>query len=150
MKQHEKLLKIIVVWKNGKINSEQKISFSFLLFYIYLNSFKTADREMRLMIDTLTRNNEDLKGQNQALINELELLKEKYYIAKQNLEKSMRDGTLLKEELTKAVYARDSLEKEVARLNGKVNELAAGKKAAEEKVEFLTGRANNLQVDLRR
>jgi chromosome segregation ATPase len=105
---------------------------------------------MRLMIDTLTRNNEDLKGQNQALINELELLKEKYYIAKQNLEKSMRDGTLLKEELTKAVYARDSLEKEVARLNGKVNELATSKKAAEEKAEFLTGRTNNLQVDLRR
>jgi hypothetical protein len=35
-------------------------------------------------------------------------------------------------------------------LNGKVNELAAGKKAADEKVEFLTGRTNNLQVDLRR
>ncbi|CAF3771865.1 unnamed protein product [Rotaria socialis] len=112
--------------------------------------FKTADREMRLMIDTLTRNNEDLKGQNQALINELELLKEKYYIAKQNLEKSMRDATLLKEELTKAVYARDSLEKETVRLNGKVNELAAGKKAADEKVDFLNGRTNNLQVDLRR
>ncbi|CAF1015664.1 unnamed protein product [Rotaria sp. Silwood1] len=112
--------------------------------------FKTADREMRLMIDTLTRNNEDLKGQNQALINELELLKEKYYIAKQNLEKSMRDATLLKEELTKAVYARDSLEKESVRLNGKVNELAAGKKAADEKVDFLNGRTNNLQVDLRR
>jgi chromosome segregation ATPase len=105
---------------------------------------------MRLMIDTLTRNNEDLKGQNQALINELELLKEKYYIAKQNLEKSMRDGGVLKEELTKAIYARDSIEKEAARLNGKVNELAAGKKAADEKVEFLTGRTNNLQVDLRR
>jgi chromosome segregation ATPase len=105
---------------------------------------------MRLMIDTLTRNNEDLKGQNQSLINELELLKEKYYIAKQNLEKSMRDSALLKEELTKAVYARDSLEKENARLSGKVNELATGKKAAEEKVEMLTARANNLQVDLRR
>ncbi|CAF4690932.1 unnamed protein product, partial [Rotaria sp. Silwood1] len=112
--------------------------------------FKAADREMRLMIETLTRNNEDLKGQNQTLINELELLKEKYYIAKQNLEKSMHDATLLKEELTKAVYARDSLEKDSARLSAKVNELTSGKKSAEEKLELLTGRANNLQVDLRR
>ena len=91
-----------------------------------------------------------VKLEDQVLINELELLKEKYYIAKQNLEKSMRDGTVLKEELTKAVYARDSLEKETVRLNGKVNELAAGKKAADEKVDFLNGRTNNLQVDLRR
>ncbi|CAF0982951.1 unnamed protein product [Rotaria sordida] len=112
--------------------------------------FKVADREMRLMIDTLTHNNEDLKVQNQTLINELELLKEKYYIAKQNLEKSMHDATLFKEELTKAVYARDSLEKESARLNGKVNELSTGKKSAEEKLELLTGRTHNLEVDLRR
>ncbi|CAF2449920.1 unnamed protein product [Rotaria sp. Silwood2] len=112
--------------------------------------FKAADREMRLMIDTLTRNNEDLKGQNQTIINELELLKEKYYIAKQNLEKSMHDTALLKEELTKAVYARDSLEKDSARLSTKVNELTAGKKSTEEKLELLTGRTNNLQVDLRR
>ncbi len=146
MKQQEKSSKIIVEWKNGKFQLKNL----FISIISHFHSFKTADREMRLMIDTLTRNNEDLKGQNQALINELELLKEKYYIAKQNLEKSMRDGTLLKEELTKAVYARDSLEKEVARLNGKVNELATSKKAAEEKAEFLTGRTNNLQVDLRR
>jgi septation ring formation regulator EzrA len=105
---------------------------------------------MRLMIDTLTRNNEDLKNQNQALINELELLKEKYYIAKQNLEKSMRDGTLLKDELTKTAYAKDSLEKEHVRLSGKVNELSTGKKTAEEKLELLAGRTNGLQVDLRR
>ena len=105
---------------------------------------------MRLMIDTLTRNNEDLKGHNQTLINELELLKEKYFISKQNLEKSLRDATLLKDELTKATYARDSLEKETVRLNGKVNELAASKKSTEEKLELLTARANNLQVDLRR
>ena len=105
---------------------------------------------MRLMIETLTRNNEDLKGQNQGLINELELLKEKYYIAKQNLEKSMRDTTTLKKELTKTVFARDSLEKEHVRLNSKINELTMGKKTAEEKLELLTGRANSLQVDLRR
>ncbi|CAF1369104.1 unnamed protein product [Adineta ricciae] len=112
--------------------------------------FKAADREMRLMIDTLTRNNEDLKGQNQVLINELELLKEKYFIAKQNLEKSMRDASALKDEYNKTVYNRDSSEKEVARLNSKLNELTAAKKSADEKVEFLTGRTNNLQVDLRR
>ena len=57
---------------------------------------------MRLMIDTLTRNNEDLKGQNQALINELELLKEKYYIAKQNLEKSIRDGALFQRRINQS------------------------------------------------
>lgn len=122
----------------------------FSLTLIFDLSFKNADREMRLMIDTLTRNNEDLKSQNQALISELELLKEKYYIAKQNLEKSMRDGAVLKEELTKTTYTRDSLEKETVRMNGKINELATGKKSAEDKVEFLTGRTNNLQVDLRR
>ena len=105
---------------------------------------------MRLMIDTLTRNNEDLKAQNQALINELELLKEKYYIAKQNLEKSMRDGSLLKDELTKTAYAKDSLEKDHVRLSGKVNELSTGKKTAEEKLDLLSGRTNSLQVDLRR
>ena len=115
-----------------------------------LPSFKLADREMRLMIDTLTRNNEDLKGQNLSLIKEFELLKEKYYIAKQNLEKAMRDVILLKEELTKAVYARDAAEKEMDRLNNRVTELASGKKIADEKIEFLTARANSLQIDLRR
>ena len=105
---------------------------------------------MRLMIETLTRNNEDLKGQNQSLINELELLKEKYYIAKQNLEKSIRDATGLKEELTKTVFARDSLEKDHVRLNSKLNELSMSKKTTDEKLELFTGRANNLQVDLRR
>lgn len=105
---------------------------------------------MRIMIDSLTRNNEELKGQNQTLINEIELLKEKYYIAKQNLEKTMHDATSLKDELTKAVYARDSLEKESTRLSSKVNELAVAKKSAEEKVDTLTDRSNNLQVDLRR
>ncbi|CAF3267195.1 unnamed protein product [Rotaria socialis] len=112
--------------------------------------FKATDREMRLMIDSLTRNNEELKGHNQTLINEIELLKEKYYIAKQNLEKTMHEATTLKEELTKAVYARDSLEKESARLSVKVSELATGKKSAEEKLDALTDRTNNLQVDLRR
>jgi chromosome segregation ATPase len=105
---------------------------------------------MHSMIDTLTGNNEDLKGQNQALINELELLKEKYYIAKQNLEKSMRDSAILQEQYTKAAYTRDSFEQEIGRLNAKMTELAAGKKAMEERMEFLTGRTNNLQVDLRR
>jgi len=113
-------------------------------------SFKAADREMRLMIDTLTRNNEDLKGQNQALINELELLKEKYYIAKQNLEKSIRDGSLLKEELTKIVYARDTLEKDNVRMASKLNELQTSKKTTEEKLELIGVRANGLQTDLRR
>jgi prefoldin subunit 5 len=130
--------------------NKRKFFFFIIIQFSFSDSFKAADREMRLMIDTLTRNNEDLKVQNQALINELELLKEKYYIAKQNLEKSMRDGALLKDELTKTVYARDSLEKDHLRLNSKVNELSAAKKTAEDKLELLTGRTNNLQVDLRR
>ncbi len=146
MRQQKNLLKIIVVWKNGKENSEK----IYLDLLFSLTSFKAADREMRLMIDTLTRNNEDLKGQNQVLINELELLKEKYFIAKQNLEKSMRDAAALKEEYNKTMFSRDSSEKEVARLNARVTELTNAKKAADEKVEFLTGRSNNLQVDLRR
>ena len=113
-------------------------------------SFKAADREMRLLIDTLTRNTEDLKVQNQSLIGELELLKEKYYIAKQNFEKLMREMATMKEEFTKSIFARDASEKETARLNSKVTELVAAKKTAEDKVEGLTARATNLQVDLRR
>lgn len=105
---------------------------------------------MRLMVDTLTRNNEDLKGQNQALTNEMELIKEKYYISRQNLEKALREVTFLKEEYTKAIYAREFSEKETARLTAKVNELTTSKKAADEKIEQLTGLCNNLQVDLRR
>jgi len=63
--------------------------------------FKISDHDMRQMLETLTRNNEDLKGQNSGLISEVELLREKYYVAKQNLEKTMREGGMLKEELTK-------------------------------------------------
>ncbi len=63
--------------------------------------FKMSDHDMRQMLETLTRNNEDLKGQNSGLISEVELLREKYYVAKQNLEKTMREGGMLKEELTK-------------------------------------------------
>lgn len=116
----------------------------------YSLSFKAADHEMRLVIDTLTRNNEDLKVQNQGLVSELELLKEKYYIAKQNFEKTMRETGLLKEELTKAVYARDAIEKEMARMNTKMNEVLSTKKSNEEKLEGLGARVHNLQVDLRR
>ncbi len=66
--------------------------------------YKISDHDMRQLLDTLTRNNEDLKGQNSGLISEVELLREKYYVAKQNLEKTMREGGMLKEELTKVGY----------------------------------------------
>ena len=112
--------------------------------------FKLADRDMRIMIDTLTRNNEELKQQNQSMISELELLREKYFLAKQNLEKTIRDNTLLKDDLTKTLFAKDSFEKELARLSGKFNETATARKAAEDKCAFLDTKVNNLNGDLRK
>lgn len=112
--------------------------------------FKITDRDMRIMIDTLTRNNEELKNQNQGMISELELLREKYFLAKQNLEKTIRDNTLLKDDLTKAIFAKDTLEKELARLSGKFNETQTARKAAEDKNEFLNTKVNNLNSDLRK
>jgi prefoldin subunit 5 len=105
---------------------------------------------MRLMIDTLTRNNDDYKVQNTALINELELLKEKYQIVKQNLDKSMRDTILIKDEFTKGMFVRSTTDKEIHQLTQQVNELTVAKKTGEDKIEFLTGRVNHLQVELRR
>lgn len=102
--------------------------------------FKIADHDMRVMIDQLTRNNEELKGQNQGLISEVELLREKYFVAKQNLEKALREGTQLKDELTKTLFSKDTLDKEFARVNAKLSETLAGKKAAEDKLEFLNNK----------
>lgn len=112
--------------------------------------FKVTDRDMRIMIDQLTRNNEEFKGQNQGLISEVELLREKYFVAKQNLEKSMREGGLMKDDLTKTLFAKDSLEKEFARVSAKLTENVAGRKAAEDKVEFLNNKVNTTSVDLRK
>lgn len=112
--------------------------------------FKLSDHDMRIMIDQLTRNNEDLKNQNQGLINEVELLKEKYFVAKQNLEKTMREGALIKEDLTKTLFAKDSIEKELSRLNSRVTETSASSKAAEDKIEFLSNKINTTSADLRK
>jgi chromosome segregation ATPase len=112
--------------------------------------FKISDRDMRIMIDTLTRNNEELKTNNQNLVSEVELLREKYFLAKQNLEKSIREAGMLKDELTKTLFSKDSVDKELARLNGKLNEVSTARKAADEKCEYLNGRVNNLNNDLRK
>jgi chromosome segregation ATPase len=102
------------------------------------------------MIDQLTRNNEELKAQNQGLISEVELLREKYFVAKQNLEKALREGTQLKDELTKTLFAKDTLEKEFARVNAKLGETLAAKKIADDKVEFLNNKVNTTTADLRK
>lgn len=112
--------------------------------------FKITDHDMRVMIDQLTRNNEELKSQNQGLISEVELLREKYFVAKQNLEKTIREGGIMKEDLNKTLFAKDSLEKELTRLNAKLGEHVAGRKAAEDKVEFLNNKVNTTSVDLRK
>lgn len=112
--------------------------------------FKITDHDMRVMIDQLTRNNEELKGQNQGLISEVELLREKYFVAKQNLEKAMREGGLMKEDLTKTLFAKESLEKELTRVNAKLNESQSARKAADDKVEFLNNKINSHSVDLRK
>jgi DNA repair exonuclease SbcCD ATPase subunit len=112
--------------------------------------FKIADHDMRVMIDQLTRNNEELKAQNQGLISEVELLREKYFVAKQNLEKALREGTQLKDELTKTLFAKDTLEKEFARVNAKLGETLAAKKIADDKVEFLNNKVNTTTADLRK
>lgn len=112
--------------------------------------FKISDHDMRIMIDQLTRNNEDVKGQNQGLISEVELLREKYFVAKQNLEKTLRESGLLKDDLTKTLFAKESLDKELVRVNSKLTEHTAGRKAAEDKVEFLNNKVNTTSVDLRK
>lgn len=112
--------------------------------------FKITEHEMRVMIDQLTRNNEELKTQNQGLISEVELLREKYFVAKQNLEKAMREGGIMKEDLTKTLFAKESLEKELTRVNSKLNEQSSARKAADDKVEFLNNKINAHTVDLRK
>lgn len=112
--------------------------------------FKISDHDMRIMIDQLTRNNEELKSQNQGLISEVELLREKYFVAKQNLEKTLRESGLLKDDLTKTLFQKDSLDKELVRVNSKLTENVAARKAAEDKVEFLNNKVNTTSVDLRK
>jgi DNA repair exonuclease SbcCD ATPase subunit len=112
--------------------------------------FKVADHDMRVLIEQLTRNNEELKAQNQGLISEVELLREKYFVAKQNLEKALREGAQLKDELTKTLFAKDTLEKEFARVNAKLGETLAAKKVADDKCEFLNSKVTTTTGDLRK
>lgn len=112
--------------------------------------FKISDHDMRLMIDQLTRANDELKAQNQGLVSEVELLREKYFVAKQNLEKAIREGGLMKDDLNKAIFTKDNLEKEVTRLNAKLSEHMSARKAAEDKAEFLNNKVNSNSADLRK
>lgn len=112
--------------------------------------FKISDHDMRIMIDQLTRSNEELKGQSQGLSSEVELLREKYFVAKQNLEKAIREGGIMKDDLNKTLFSKDNLEKELTRVNTKLNENMASRKAAEDKVEFLNNKVNTTSADLRK
>lgn len=112
--------------------------------------FKIADHDMRLMIDGLTRNNEEIKGQNQGLISEVELLREKYFVCKQNLEKAMQDGAAMKEELNKSLYGRETMEKDFVRISSKLAENTGARKQAEDKVEFLKNKGDQATVDLKK
>ena len=112
--------------------------------------FKITDHDMRIMIDQLTRNNEEVKNQNQGLIGEIELLREKYFVAKQNLEKAMREGSLMKDDLTKTLFAKDALDKELAKVSSKLTETQAARKTAEDKAEFLNNKINTTSTDLRK
>lgn len=112
--------------------------------------FKITDHDMRIMIDQLTRGNEELKSQNQGLISEVELLREKYFVAKQNLEKSLREGGILKDDLTKTLFVKDNSEKELVRVNSVLIETSSARKTAEDKVEFLNNKVNTTSVDLRK
>lgn len=112
--------------------------------------FKISDHDMRIMIDQLTRSNEELKAQSQGLSSEVELLREKYFVAKQNLEKAIREGGIMKDDLNKTLFAKDNLEKELTRVNTKLNENLASRKAAEDKVEFLNNKVNTTGADLRK
>ena len=119
-------------------------------YKILEEKFKFADRDMRAMIEQLQRGNDELKSSQQALGNEVELLREKYYVAKQNLEKTIRESSLMKEELTKTLFMKDTIEQELARVQAKLNEHVANKKATDEKLEAATTRANTTSVDLRK
>ena len=62
----------------------------------------------------------------------------------------MREGGLMKDDLTKVVFAKENLESESARLNKKLSEVSAIKGAAEDKVEFLSSKMEASSADLRK
>lgn len=113
-----------------------------------LNSFKTNERELRTMIENLKKTNDDLKSRYN--IGELQSLKENHIIAKQELEQAKREMYQMRDEVLKASYERDSHQREVANLNEKVNDLAAGKRKADQKLEALTEQVDKLQTNLKR
>lgn len=80
----------------------------------------------------------------------MELLREKYYVAKQNLEKAMREGGLMKEELNKSMFAKENLEQELQRTNTKLTETSSARISAEDKIDFLNNKMNQSQIDLRK
>lgn len=71
-------------------------------------------------------------------------------MAKQNLEKAMREGSTIKDDLNKVAFAKESLEGELQRTSARLNETISAKKSAEDKVEFLNNKMNTSSVDLRK
>ncbi len=113
-----------------------------------LNSFKASEQELRAQIEELQRANADLKTK--YSLNEVQALKEQYYITKQELDQAKRDMYKMKEEIHKAGFERDSHVREVAHLNEKLNDLSVNKSKAERKVEVLTEQVDKLQTNLKR
>lgn len=115
------------------------------MFFI---SYKANERELRTMIEKLKRDNDDLKTK--YSVGELHSLKENYQTTKQALEQAKREIFSMKDEIHKASFERDTLQREVGYLNEKINELNAGKKKADVKVEQLSEQVEKLQTHLKR
>jgi len=113
-----------------------------------LNRFKSSEQELRAQIEELQRANADLKTK--YSLNEVQALKEQYYITKQELDQAKRDMYKMKEEIHKAGFERDSHVREVAHLNEKLNDLTSSKNKAERKAEVLTEQVDKLQTNLKR
>lgn len=62
----------------------------------------------------------------------------------------MREGGLMKDDLTKVLFAKENLEAETARVNKKLSEISAAKNTAEDKVEFLNSKMEASSIDLRK
>jgi chromosome segregation ATPase len=113
-----------------------------------LNSFKGSEQELRAMIEELKRANAELKTKYSP--DEVQSLKEQYYITKQELDQAKREIYSMKDEIHKAGFERDSHIREVAHLNEKLTDLTSSKNKAERKTESLTEQVDKLQTNLKR
>ena len=100
------------------------------------------------MIEKLKRENEDLKTK--YSVTDVQTLKEDYQNTKRSLEQAKREIFSMQDEIHKAGFERDAHVREVAHLNEKINDLASGKRKADQKVEVLTEQTDKLQTHLKR